>query len=203
MPEPDAGADLRGQPQVRDVEEDHGREQHVQHRAQDVTRGAARPGPVPPLGADATRGGARDGEHDVEHCQSLDGGARRPGAARSHSLERRRPAEEVALGLVDAELAQQRDASPRRPTCSATVRLPRPRAMPTTAWITSWSVAVARAVAHELAVDLEEVERQVLEVVERAEAGAEVVEREAAAELGQPRGEVLRGAGCSRPRPSR
>jgi hypothetical protein len=32
----------------------------------------------------------------------------------------------------------------------------------------------------------------VLEVVEGSETGAEVVEREAAAELGEPRGEVLR-----------
>ena len=57
--------------------------------------------------------------------------------------------------------------------------------MSTTAWMTSWSVAVGAAVADELAVDLEVVERQVLEVVERAEAGAEVVEREAAAEVGE------------------
>ena len=41
------------------------------------------------------------------------------------------------------------------------------------------------AFADELAVDLQDVEAHVLEVVERAEAGAEVVQREAAAELGQ------------------
>ena len=46
----------------------------------------------------------------------------------------------------------------------------------------------------ELAVDLQVVERQVLEVVEGAEAGAEVVEREAAAELAQPLGELARAA---------
>jgi hypothetical protein len=43
---------------------------------------------------------------------------------------------------------------------------------------------VGGAVADVLAVDLEVVERQVLEVIERAEAGAEVIEREPAAELG-------------------
>ena len=46
--------------------------------------------------------------------------------------------------------------------------------------------------AHELHVDLQVVDRQVLQVGEAAVAGAEVVEREAAAErrqpLGQPRG---------------
>ena len=50
------------------------------------------------------------------------------------------------------------------------------------------------AVADELAVDLEVVEGQVLEVVEGAEAGAEVVEGEVAAQLGQALGE-LRGRG--------
>jgi hypothetical protein len=46
--------------------------------------------------------------------------------------------------------------------------------------------------AHELAVDLQEVERQVLEVVEGAEPGAEVVQREPAAEAGEPVGEGTR-----------
>src|ERR1044072_6418622 len=40
-------------------------------------------------------------------------------------------------------------------------------------------------VAHELAVDLEEVHRQVLEVAERAHARAEIVQREAATQRGQ------------------
>ena len=49
-----------------------------------------------------------------------------------------------------------------------------------------------RQVADEVTVDLEEVERQVLEVVEGAEAGAEVVERETAPEPAQGRGELTR-----------
>ena len=50
-------------------------------------------------------------------------------------------------------------------------------------------------VADELAVDLEEVHRQVLEVVEAAVAGAEVVEREAAAERAQRLREADRDLG--------
>ena len=57
--------------------------------------------------------------------------------------------------------------------------------MPTTASITSWSTCAAGGVLDELAVDLDVVERQVLEVVEGPEAGAEVVEREPAAEVAQ------------------
>ena len=52
--------------------------------------------------------------------------------------------------------------------------------------------ARGRALAHELAVDLEDVERQLLEVDERAEPGAEVVEREPAADLGERTGELTR-----------
>src|SRR5205823_12299218 len=55
-------------------------------------------------------------------------------------------------------------------------------------------------VAHKLAIDLQEVERQVLEVVERPEARPEVVESEAAAELGEslaePPGRAHVGHGC-------
>ena len=51
---------------------------------------------------------------------------------------------------------------------------------------------VRDAAAHELAVDLEVVEGEVLEVVERGEGGAEVVEREAAAEPGESVRELLR-----------
>ena len=51
---------------------------------------------------------------------------------------------------------------------------------------------VGGAVAHELAVDLDEVEGQVLEVVEGAEARPEVVQREAAAELAELLGEGAR-----------
>jgi hypothetical protein len=43
--------------------------------------------------------------------------------------------------------------------------------------------------ADELAVHLQVIEWQVLEVVERAEAGAEVIERELASQLGEPLGE--------------
>ncbi len=66
--------------------------------------------------------------------------------------------------------------------------------MPTMASITSRSVLLVRAVADELAVDLEEVERQVLEVVEGAESGAEVIQREPAAEFGEVLAEPARRA---------
>src|SRR5829696_7196687 len=55
--------------------------------------------------------------------------------------------------------------------------------------------AVAEAGAHELAVDLEVVERQVLEVVEARERGAEVVEREAALDQLQQLRVARRAAG--------
>ena len=54
----------------------------------------------------------------------------------------------------------------------------------------SWFGGVLGEAADELAVDLEVVERQVLEVVEGAEAGAEVVEGEPAAQAAQPLGEA-------------
>ena len=57
--------------------------------------------------------------------------------------------------------------------------------------MTSSSVRL-RGALDELAVDLQERGRQVLEVGERAEAGAEVVDREAAAEVGQRLGEAAR-----------
>ena len=60
--------------------------------------------------------------------------------------------------------------------------------MLTTASITSWSMLSAGRVFDEFAVDLDVVEREVFEVVEGAEAGAEVIEREAAAVVA----EVLR-----------
>ena len=52
---------------------------------------------------------------------------------------------------------------------------------------------IDREVPDELDVDLDEGDRQVLQVGERAVAGAEVVEREAAAETTQAPGEVARG----------
>ena len=64
--------------------------------------------------------------------------------------------------------------------------------MSTTERTTSWLVWLVDEVLDELAVDLQVVERQVLEVVERGEAGAEVVERELAADLAQPLHERLR-----------
>src|SRR4051812_15180907 len=96
--------------------------------------------------------------------------------------------EVVALCLVDAELAQQRHGL-------GVPGLLGHRALAHAARdlherLDDDAVAgVAGAVAHELAIDLQVVEREVLEVVEGAEAGAEVVEREAAPELGEPRGE--------------
>src|SRR5688572_31877886 len=44
---------------------------------------------------------------------------------------------------------------------------------------------IVQDLAHEAAVDLEEVDGEVLEIAERGKAGAEIVEREAAAELAQ------------------
>ena len=63
--------------------------------------------------------------------------------------------------------------------------------------------AVGEAVGDELAVDLQVVERQVLEVVEGAEAGAEVVEREAAADARAAARRTRARGGCSPPRRSR
>ena len=51
---------------------------------------------------------------------------------------------------------------------------------------------VGGQVAHELAVDLEEVHRQALQIGEGGEAGAEVVEDEAAAELLERQDELAR-----------
>src|SRR5690242_16019489 len=50
---------------------------------------------------------------------------------------------------------------------------------------------VVQDLAHERAVDLEEIDGEVLEVTERAQARAEVVEREAAAELAQRLDEAI------------
>jgi hypothetical protein len=52
--------------------------------------------------------------------------------------------------------------------------------------------AIVGAVADELAVDLEVVERQVFQVVKGTEAGAEVVQGEAATQRGELVGELAR-----------
>jgi hypothetical protein len=59
--------------------------------------------------------------------------------------------------------------------------VPRPRAIATTASTTSRSVGLSFRPRTNSAVDLEHVEAQILEVVERREARAEVVERQQAA----------------------
>jgi hypothetical protein len=56
--------------------------------------------------------------------------------------QRRRLADVVALGVVDAHPASKSIVA-WSPTISATVRLPSPRAMSTTAWMTSWSVRLS------------------------------------------------------------
>ena len=66
-------------------------------------------------------------------------------------------------------------------TNSAIVRVLRPWAIETTASTTSWSVGAAE-VGDELAVDLQVVKLEMLEVVEGREAGAEVIQCELATE---------------------
>ena len=61
---------------------------------------------------------------------------------------------------------------------------------PTIALTMCSSTSLRGQVLDELAVELDVAHRQVLEVVERPEPGAEVVEREAAAEVGQAAGEL-------------
>ena len=107
--------------------------------------------------------------------------ARRRTAGRrgSPGRSRRRAARSIVDGVVVAdELGDRLLAQARAPS-------------PTIASMTSSSVRAARA-GDEVAVDLQVVGRQVLEVVEGAEAGAEVVDREAAAERGERLGEAAR-----------
>ena len=56
----------------------------------------------------------------------------------------------------------------------------------------SRSIGSCRISLHEAAVDLQEVDREVLEIAERRQAGAEVIERELAAELLQRLDEAVR-----------
>src|SRR3954469_6844686 len=104
--------------------------------------------------------------------------------------QRRRLAEVEALGVVDAHAPQQ-----RRRLAVADVLGHRALAEPARdvddRLDDELVGPVDGRVADELAVDLQVVERQVLEVVERAEARTEVVEGEAAAEVGQAGREVL------------
>ena len=86
-------------------------------------------------------------------------------------------------------------------TNSAIVVLPRPRAIWTIALHGQLVGVVAGHVADEGAVDLDHVEGDPLQVVEGAEAGAVVVDRDFAAELGQAVGEA--GGGRRSPRPGR
>ena len=101
------------------------------------------------------------------------------------------PADVKALGVVDAlrahEGLQLRVADELRDRLLA-----QPAGDPHDGLDDELVGLVAQAARDELAVDLQVVEGQVLEVVERAEARAEVVEREAAAELRQPLGEAAR-----------
>lgn len=115
--------------------------------------------------------------------------ARRMGVARrvERRLERPRPPEGVALGVVDPVLAEQREGGVVGPLGhGGHSELPGDvddRA-------DQDLVAPARGnMGDELSVDLQEVERHVLEVVEAAERRAEVVERDAAPERAHPRAE--------------
>ncbi len=100
------------------------------------------------------------------------------------ALDRLWLAEEVALAVVDAELAQQRDGRLVADVLGDRL-LTQPARDRDDGLDHELVGARAAGVAHELAVDLQDVEVHVLEVVEGAEAGAEVVQREAAAELRQ------------------
>ena len=68
-----------------------------------------------------------------------------------------------------------------------------PFAMVTMALTTSWSMGCCGEAADEVAVDLDVVERQALEVGEGRAAGAEVVEGQAAAAVVQSAAQTLRG----------
>ena len=92
------------------------------------------------------------------------------------------PAEQVALPEVAAELAQALGLARSVSMPSATTPMPRPWASAMTASTIERSALVRRA-GHERAVDLDRVERQVLQVGQRRVAGPEVVEHEADAEL--------------------
>jgi hypothetical protein len=77
-------------------------------------------------------------------------------------------------------------------TNSAIVCLPNPRAIPTTAWMTAWSVGSlmqlrtnSPSILMYWTGEVFEVVGEVFEVVEGAKSGAEVVERERAPELGE------------------
>ena len=108
-----------------------------------------------------------------------------------------------ALRVVDPVVAQEleRLADPRRTRRSSL--MPSPCATSTIASHQDLIDLADRQLADEVAVDLQEVERQVLEVVEGAEAGAEVVQREPAAQARQRLGELAAPRPCSRSRPSR
>ena len=128
-------------------------------------------------------------------------GVSRCGSARAESAERLGLAEVEALGEVDAHLAQQLerlavvdelgDRALAQPAGDVDDR-PHDQLV---------GPVVGRS-RDELAVDLQQVERQVLEVVERGEAGAEVVERELAAELADRRWRSAGRGRCSRSRRS-
>ena len=77
-------------------------------------------------------------------------------------------------------------------TNSAIVLLPMPLTTPTSALTTSWSFGELGQPADEVAVDLQITEGEVLEVLEGAEAGPEVIERDRTAERLHPRAKSLR-----------
>ena len=203
--EDDAEADVGVHLKPRDVEERDQRHDHVQQELQDAAGPDPRPGARVLLRLHPRRDRGGDGEGDPEHRGSV--AAARFALARGHddrvaalvgglvlhqpARQRGGPADVEALHVVDAEVAHQRhrllvadhlgDRALAEPAGDVHDRLDH-----------ELVGAVGHAAAHELAVDLQVVERQVLEVVERREGGAEVVEREAAAERGEAVGELLR-----------
>src|SRR4051812_39359971 len=112
-------------------------------------------------------------------------------APSSSPLQRLRAPDVEALGVVDAQLAQRVE---RRLPLDPLRDRAQPHAPPDADHRLEQHAVLRPAldVADEVAGDLQEAERHVLEVVERGEAGAEVVERQPAAEPAQPLGEAPR-----------
>ena len=102
-----------------------------------------------------------------------------------------RLAENIALDLADAELADQWSSS-WVSTPSAVVSMPRLSARVTMARMIAALRLPDGGAAHEALVDLDLVERRLLQIAERGIAGAEIVEREPHADRLQP-GEHLVG----------
>ena len=108
-------------------------------------------------------------------------------------LGRHRAAEDVALDLADAELADQVEIVVRLDALGGGVHAQAFGQRDDGADDRAVAVGGRRGAAHEALVDLDLVERRLLQIAERAVAGAEIVERQPDAELLQL-GEGLVGA---------